>query len=169
MIEQNFNTLIKTLDKISENFTIDCSPGKFPIPVSDFSLNPEKVENWITSHTDEYQPVAREFMEKYITHVSYDTFITKCYDTTNKLHQSIINKLRVLADGEKLLVLLNLHEVDTYKSDNWVFSIMYRGLEQTGKGYLRDIFKTLLRSSKINIKESIFGGGNYKVIECNPY
>ena len=146
MNQYEFDNLISSLDAISENFTIGCGPGKMPIPVSDFSLDKEKVEQWITSHRPEYQQVARIFITDFVKHISYQEFVKKCFLTADQLYKSILNKLESLADGQQLLILLNLHEVDSYKSENWVFSLMYRGLETLGatsrksKSYLRTIF-----------------------------
>ena len=106
MNQHEFDNLISSLDTISENFTIGCGPGKMPIPVSDFSLDPEKVEQWITSHNLEYQRVARIFITSFVKHISYQKFVEKCSLTVDKLYNSILNKLSTLARGQKLLILL---------------------------------------------------------------
>ncbi len=149
MNQHEFDNLISSLDAIWENFTIGCGPGKFPIPVSDFSLDKRKTDIWIASHQSKYQETARLFIDEYLTHVSYKTFVSKCLMTIDKLNISINDKLHTLRKGQKLLILLNLHNVDNYKSENWVFSIMYRGLEPIGstsdksKRYLRNILSDL--------------------------
>ena len=71
MNQPEFDNLISSLDTIAENFTIGCGPGKIPIPVSDFSLDQEKVEQWITSHSQEYQQGARIFTTDIVKHISY--------------------------------------------------------------------------------------------------
>ncbi len=152
MNQPEFDNLISSLDTIAENFTIGCGPGKIPIPVSDFSLDQEKVEQWITSHSQEYQQGARIFTTDIVKHISYKEFVKNCSRTVTQLYKSILNKLQSLAGGQRLLILLNLHQVDSYKSENWVFSLMYRGLETLGatshlsNSYLRTIFFNLYQT-----------------------
>ena len=156
-MKTNLEELLFELDEIWSTFTIECNGIKHLIPVNDYSLDMDRINEWISLQTPYYQNISKILIENnFIKHISYKVFLKKCIETIDKLERLILEKIKILNSNQKVLILLNLIPVGFYKSENWVFSLMYSGglLLDNRKRSFRNILKKIysLYSNKIEIK-----------------
>ena len=95
--------LLNELDQIWDTYTINCNGVKHLIPVNDYDLDVDKVNEWISLQKPYYQKISTILFEEMVEHVSYETFLKKSLKSLEKLENSILNKIKILHSNQKII------------------------------------------------------------------
>lgn len=96
-------------------------PSGVPVPLTDNSIDPLKLQAWIDAHPDDSKEIAR-FISPFIRQISFKEFFARISDVASDFASKIGNEPYVIVTTQTKKT--DIPEVDKVKSDQWIVELV---------------------------------------------